>query len=1573
MDSRMASHWFPTMVVGLGGTGIRTIRFLHLLIANDTTGTLQAMVDKGALTFVGIDTDDKANQPEIIDDRLTPDHEGRLFHGPQSLPVYKGLIQVDTEAIVNAVEQLRGHEHEEPDTNVHASIRTWFPELTRGEENDITLVQAFTGAAQWRVLGRAGFFLQFAEIHGHLLDAFSRVQSAANDRARVIIVSSLSGGTGSGMFWDPAFLLRNQDQRCLIQGMFLLPSAFEGLKNQKRVKSNAFAALKEIATCKNWLQPDTFTVTYPSNSTTYVAKAGGRPAFNAIYLYHAFKTDGSVKNLAKQRVLSSCLGLARNALALMRVDTHLATGEGKDNDPGDAGADAKSSEGAYAFSTTACAPIPVLDTATVTRHFHLCLLDHLRMVKLAGDRWPKTSLRDLRSALLVRDDALRSVEGWIASMISVLADRLPEKPSRIEAVMDALGRGLVEAQNLIDRVKVERPFPANELAREVKRIYTTHTAPELQQGWAEDINRQIDENPRPPVCNLGDACARYAGDLDQTMDVIIKAIGQLRVKMEKDHQPLTIEDTAHLRAIAHTLKAWHSDPLLGRKAIDAHLTNRALLLGTDPDGQEWGDPSDTDAATPRGERPRHPAQEWLATAPSALLLIRITLGLVRQRQTSDQKLVYAHDSLDAVGPAHLALRRFFEDAISDLEPLTRHASRTADADRYFAAREYLLVNAERLAERLEGLVAHSERLMTDLANSVTDITAAIGRAAPEGLDPNWPEQLGNVLAPLPTLLSKLPAPQADPKPYQEHARGITNAIVEVASGTGRIGPKLNDLRSGARQAITDAWETALAELRTALPPVVDKGDASLLDVLFQKVIDIAGFQTRLLGDPKAFEGFLFDLEAFAGGGAAHWCAQDEITLERLGSIDGIARLIRDHMPRIFNDGVRENDIRRSHFLIAPPLFRETAGTSTTLAYDLEAGFHAAASTAKAELPKVIAPSPFPVIYFEDHCRALDEIEGIRDYFNDYQRLSDRQRQLYHLFRGAPSFKNRISPRDERRRVPCGNDGCDTHDIRSQPNSDIFCKGCGKPIRNRCGNDHCPETDLVARIREKRINGLRTNEAGIPYKCPACDGNLRTYWWYCDHHKDHPISTAILQCPTCEDEHFSNRRQHSKVGRLEGGLGIECPGCLTTGAKSTDLRRVPWALKNFFENGVGPHDADEIARLAATKGGSILECDNQRVRRHFLFPAYRLPNNQVVNVFRIPIGSGKASAWRTDPPQQAIHFDTCFHCGHPVVTDPAALLVGDSVTPVDCPRCLRPLRHCAWCSPNDRMLLKGEPTGSGGPLRCPRCTNDMQPMARDIIVQPGNGRKAGFCINLFGCRAGSQPWSAVSDLERINGCAACEGQFTERVRLLPRHRLEGHVKDCPLCLLMIGQAKDGKVHRLLTVEVLYRFMRLPEGTGTKALDVLPQDFECPVCSGHRGRILRWLSQDDGMATGMPNGMPYFAKPYPAADAKADLDELRRKVSGITPPLTVHPSIGIGMLEVLRGNTEDNDAYERLDIQNLITDGGGNVQTIRQSLLSLFADQKVSSGTLNRRFQTINDLHTQNSLLDAAKYTPAEPAF
>lgn len=139
---------------------------------------------------------------------------------------------------------------------VHDEIREWFPHKVDLKANILS------GAGQIRALGRLALYANATLVYENLRDllALARdfryerpsgdlryVYEAFSPHLTVALVGSLAGGTGSGIFWDVAMILRelmkDEDQ---LFGYFLLPDIYVNRPGTQNVEANAYAALKEL-------------------------------------------------------------------------------------------------------------------------------------------------------------------------------------------------------------------------------------------------------------------------------------------------------------------------------------------------------------------------------------------------------------------------------------------------------------------------------------------------------------------------------------------------------------------------------------------------------------------------------------------------------------------------------------------------------------------------------------------------------------------------------------------------------------------------------------------------------------------------------------------------------------------------------------------------------------------------------------------------------------------------------------------------------------------------------------------------------------------------------------------------------------------------------------------------------------------------------------------------------------------------------------------------------------------------------------------------------------------------------
>ena len=229
MSKQQAAGINPTLIIGMGGTGKDIIMRVRRLIV-EHYGSLDSLP---VVAFLSIDTDDApAAVPERFleqDISLKPEEKVILDTG-NIPPILGNLAQYDY-------------------------LSGWFPP-------DLTGIQDLkSGAKQIRALGRLAFFLGYNAVKEATL---GKVKSVTDrDKAKfmidhyglnvdsgvnVFLVSSLCGGTGSGMTLDVAYNLKSWFKHDNLLGevnaMLMLPGAFSGVSD--RIKANGYAALKEL-------------------------------------------------------------------------------------------------------------------------------------------------------------------------------------------------------------------------------------------------------------------------------------------------------------------------------------------------------------------------------------------------------------------------------------------------------------------------------------------------------------------------------------------------------------------------------------------------------------------------------------------------------------------------------------------------------------------------------------------------------------------------------------------------------------------------------------------------------------------------------------------------------------------------------------------------------------------------------------------------------------------------------------------------------------------------------------------------------------------------------------------------------------------------------------------------------------------------------------------------------------------------------------------------------------------------------------------------------------------------------
>ncbi|HYN83853.1 MAG TPA: tubulin-like doman-containing protein [Pyrinomonadaceae bacterium] len=171
------------------------------------------------------------------------------------------------------------------DLNNHPHVKSWFyPGLSK-------LKTMTEGAGQIRAYSRLGFFAHYPKIRNSIINAAQAVRNVENIKTvrdrhhleanpadlQVFFVFSVAGGTGSGMFLDLAFLVKDifAGQQLTSVGVIMMPGLFN--PNEDRVFANGYAALKEL---EHYSYDNDFEVTWPD----MVKRKLPGPPFNYTYL-----------------------------------------------------------------------------------------------------------------------------------------------------------------------------------------------------------------------------------------------------------------------------------------------------------------------------------------------------------------------------------------------------------------------------------------------------------------------------------------------------------------------------------------------------------------------------------------------------------------------------------------------------------------------------------------------------------------------------------------------------------------------------------------------------------------------------------------------------------------------------------------------------------------------------------------------------------------------------------------------------------------------------------------------------------------------------------------------------------------------------------------------------------------------------------------------------------------------------------------------------------------------------------------------------------------------------------------
>jgi hypothetical protein len=400
------------------------------------------------------------------------------------------------------------------------------------------------------------------------------------------------------------------------------------------------------------------------------------------------------------------------------------------------------------------------------------------------------------------------------------------------------------------------------------------------------------------------------------------------------------------------------------------------------------------------------------------------------------------------------------------------------------------------------------------------------------------------------------------------------------------------------------------------------------------------------------------------------------------------------------------------------------------------------------------------ILLEDHNHPANHLEGFPDYAADYA-TSDKG--LHHIDRRFVGWRDLEDLRIPTGALRCGNSGC-RFDIGTVPRDEIFCFGCGSPIRNRCGNAKC---------REDHLSSSMTSSPP-PWNCPKCREPLRTAWWTCARHGVVSIDTPV--CPDCVAARVPPQRRPESAGLFT------CPNCTRRGLVSPT--RYTGRVVRFLRDGVtrgenadarAAFDQELVGGVSCHRCGTVLAplCPYAATSPHIVFcDEQRLA---------------------CDVHTQETLYE-CAHCHFPV-----------AATEPRCRRCQRALANCRFCTP-----VLGVRISRDDGARCPSC--GLQPESpKDFVAHPAARDDDRFCSNIYGCIAGAGMLNATY-MSAVHVCFHCRSSSLPLLEVFSRSY---HLAACRFCTAVFGirtNERQAKGHCCLCGQTFEKTskMKLSEG-------------------------------------------------------------------------------------------------------------------------------------------------------------------
>ena len=222
------------LLIGLGGTGIDCLRTIKTQVYN----RIKPDADSGAvpkydhIRFLGVDTDNQSKVSEVKNTMYLDLEEDELFY----------LQRASIAALKSTVKYVK-------------KCYDWVSDDLE------TLTFSGSGAGGYRQVGRYLLMSQADVFMQRVYDIIMNMKAGIiGKRLEIHVFSGLCGGTGSGIFLDVCYMLREITKNIVgvhgepiadILGYFFLPDVNISKSDQNYLRGNGYAAMQELDYCMN--------------------------------------------------------------------------------------------------------------------------------------------------------------------------------------------------------------------------------------------------------------------------------------------------------------------------------------------------------------------------------------------------------------------------------------------------------------------------------------------------------------------------------------------------------------------------------------------------------------------------------------------------------------------------------------------------------------------------------------------------------------------------------------------------------------------------------------------------------------------------------------------------------------------------------------------------------------------------------------------------------------------------------------------------------------------------------------------------------------------------------------------------------------------------------------------------------------------------------------------------------------------------------------------------------------------------------------------------------------------------